>query len=47
MSEDRPDVVLGWGYGPTNLTSPALAAAAGALADPEGPREERRECLGG
>ena len=33
MPEDRPDVVLGWGYGPTNLTSPALAAAAGALAD--------------
>jgi hypothetical protein len=33
MSEDRPDVVLGWGYGPTDLTSPALAAKAGALAD--------------
>ena len=33
MPEDRPDVVLGWGYGPTDLTSPALAAAAGALAD--------------
>ena len=26
-------MVLGWGYGPSNLTSPALAAAAGALAD--------------
>lgn len=33
MPEDRPDVVLGSGYGPTDLTSPALAAAAGALAD--------------
>jgi hypothetical protein len=33
MSEGRPDVVLGWGDGPANLTSPALAAAAGALAD--------------
>jgi hypothetical protein len=33
MPEDRPDVVLGWGYAPADLTSPALAAAAGSLAD--------------
>jgi hypothetical protein len=33
MPEDGPDVELGWGYGPTDLTSPVLAAMAGALVD--------------
>jgi hypothetical protein len=33
MPKDRPDVVLGWGFAPDSLTSPALATAAGALPD--------------